>query len=406
MRNGNAAACATMLCIMSSTASAATLIEILPGGPLPLPEEKAEASILAGVPTFAEPPTENTIGEQIPEVAAKATLDAGISAGFTPVSGAVDTVALKQGKPAKIGISAFDSDDNGDFVSLEKRAVSQSLVTVPNLVASPVVDTIAEASVKRSQNFDLFDDEQLAAFANGALAYQAKIDRVNFAALGFDVPVAPLSVTIKSDLNATLEPVGVDSSGARAQSTASALVVGSTSPIMTTEEGALSYSADPDLTTILFANSVAAGIGGGEFVPEAFFGEPTIVSIDVPPDQKFFLGKQARSSIFLNLTSANGELTGFAQAIVDPVLSFDQDRFEDLYGDDCFDALGTACPAMDTLFSLSLSPFVGNGDAPYVPQVLPSTTVPPVPLPLGAWLLLSGLAMLGVKRRHRGRSFR
>ncbi|MEL7152250.1 MAG: hypothetical protein AAFN51_00325 [Pseudomonadota bacterium] len=365
-----------------SIAQAAT-VEILPGGPLPLPDQQAEASVF--VRTSVELPSGQQRDVNLPD---RRTVNAGVSEGFTSISGSVSGQQLQAGMPDSTGFEAMAGPDRFFYSA---NADSVALVTVPNLGVSPEIQTQAEVNIERAQ--DTRNNRRADAAASGALAYQAKLNRIDGSALGLMIDFAPISVTILADMEASVTPG--DFSDIALVARGSASVLASVAPISVNDAGGLDF--DASLTDVLFSESVNARSDGTTFQDLDDRLKTTSFGADIQVGQDLYIGKTATSNVdaLLKLPQ-NISVTASAQAVVDPVFSFDQARFDQLYGEQCLQVLGTACPAMDTLFSLSLSPFVGNGFGPSVSEPGPA----PVPLPLSAAFLLTAVAGMGLTKRR------
>ncbi len=365
-----------------SIAQAAT-IEILPGGPLPLPEQQAEVSVFTR--TSVQVPSGQRRTVNLPD---RRTVNAGTSEGFTSISGSVGGQQLQAGQPDSTG---FDTTVGSDRFFYSANADSDVLITVPNLFVSPEIQTQAEVSIERAQ--DTRNTRRADAAASGAMAYQAKLNRIDGSALGLTIDFAPISVTILADMQASV--TAGDFSDIALLARGSASVLASAAPISVNDAGGLNF--DASLTDVLFSESVNARSDGTTFQDLEDKLKTTTFGADIQVGQDLYIGKTATSNVdALVKLPQNISVTASAQAVVDPVFSFDQVRFDQLYGEQCLQVLGTVCPEMDTLFSLSLSPFVGNGFGPSDSEPGPA----PVPLPLSAVFLLTAVAGMGLTKRR------
>lgn len=178
---------------------------------------------------------------------------------------------------------------------------------------------------------------------------------------------------------------------------ASGTVTVSTDPITVDAFGNLDIPIPDDdtLTEDIFSENVFASRFDG-FVDTL---EPALrefrVKGDVIPSVPGWLGKTVTAGVSVTTDGASPNGAGEATAIVDPVILFDEAEFQARYGGVCASVLGSACPAMTSLFDLQMSPFVGNG---FLPDTGPSST--PIPLPAGAWLLGSAMASLVLLRKQ------
>ena len=293
----------------------------------------------------------------------------------------------------------------GTFLSQTGSGLTRAIVSIP-AGASPQVEARAQAVV--SQNPTVLNG-WVGVDSAAALAYEAVVRRPSSVVrrpssvvrriggpAGLTFGLLPLTADIFSFLSVETT---VSSGRAEAFAGASAEVVLSDQPVTVGSRGTLIF--ERSRAEVLSRGVSSRDNGEGVFDPGL-----SRINVAVPLDTAFWIGKRAMVRTSVGVSGDSGaldggfEATGVSEAVVDPVLSFDQSLFEQLYFAECAAAGLDLCPDAASLFAIELSPGVGNGFRSPSPAV--------IPLPGAGVLMLSWLggltALSEIARRHRARS--
>ena len=321
-----------------------------------------------------------------------ATLEGGFAGLYANAVGDPDPVDLVVPAPAEAGDVSigFQRDEASSGTppaeegsgegAIDLGGLSDSLVSAPRK-ASPQVDVSAESVATRPP--DSRRSGLVGADAPAALAYQAIVTQTATPA-GLTFGEIPVTATISAFLSVETEGLGVPLNVA-----ASALVeVLISDARLTVGPRATLVASEPDRVDALTAELFSEGTDSA--VSDA---GPRRVDLLVPVDTVLWVGKRAsvettaRLSQGSDLEVAEFEARSFARALVDPIFTFDDARFQTLYAADCAAAGLPACPDADSLFDFAVSPGFANG--PAVILTPPSVA-----------LLLTGVAGLVAARRR------
>lgn len=322
-----------------------------------------------------------------------ATLSGGFAGLYAEAVGSPDiTDVVVAVPPAAQGASiSFERDDvasgsptgGSGIGSITLNGVSRAIVSVP-ASASPQVDVSAEAIATRPPDSSRTGSAGAAAAA--ALTYEALITQT-WTPAGLTFSTAPVIAEISTFISAKVSEVS-SAGDAFAQGVTEVRI---SDRRLTVGPGATFIAEDPARVESLFATVDVFGAGADVFDPGV-----NAVALTFPVGAPVWVGKRAQVNVSAGIAPGLGlgtvpffgEATAFAEAVVDPVLLFDQVRFQSDFGALCLAAGLGACPAMEDIFSLEVSPGFGNGTAV-------------IPLPPSLALLLTGFGWLACIARRR-----
>lgn len=320
-----------------------------------------------------------------------------------PLAGAASAATLPSPlTPANFAYRAFAGDQSSQVtvdagnatLEVQDAAQSNSAVTVPSFFPFPdSEDVVSRQAIARVEGFGAPQPQVIAsvdanvkasttapvdqsyrprrinesANASSRLIYEFRIEPTGlFGSVG---DLLPIDITILASFTSETLILGNPTSVTRASASTTGLVYLTEGTV--SRVGTQPTADASDVIFEVFSDGVEEFEETGEAVLEA----GTLYSIT-----KFV----SASASVLTETQPRvaGEVSASAQAILDPILSFNQTRFDAFYGDDCLAFFGSECPSVNELYSIAFAPGI-------------QPVVAPIPLPTSGILLASVIGLLG-----------
>lgn len=326
------------------------------------------------------------VGVAMATGAPAATLSDGFAGIFADVTASPKPVDLVVPVPAGTTDASISLELGG--AASGTPAGSDSDIDLGGL-SSAILSIFTDSAPQAQADAEAFATRTPGSFSFGVVEAEAS------AALAFEAVVARKTSSLPPRLSFGEIPVNAniltslvvandgDKSNPDAEAEASAQVVLSDRFVSVGSRGTLTFDRARSEVFDLSLRTADLFEKGTETVD----GRLDVFELLLPVDSLLWVGKRASVATVAALPNeffvdGRFEARANATAIVDPIFSFDQDRFESIYGTECRDAGLVRCPDMTSLFEFNFSPGFGNG-------------VAAIPLPPGLALILSAIACLG-----------